>query len=206
MAAGPILYVEGKDDRYVIGELMLAHGVELSRPRKVFGRPIIEEKESVEQLLTGIDLAIEASGGHPVGFVLDADAHVSLERRWQAISERLRSVGVTLDPSPSPEGFIGVAPDGTPVGIWLMPDNVRDGTLETFLADLVADDDLLLPVAKRIVNEITAIERRFPRPHESKAVLHTWLAWQATPGQPYGLAVKSRAFKSDRPPARAFVE
>ena len=49
-------------------------------------------------------------------------------------------------------------------------------------------------------------ERRFAEVHRSKALMHTWLAWQDDPGTPIGLAITKRYFDPETPHATAFVE
>jgi hypothetical protein len=45
-----------------------------------------------------------------------------------------------------------------------------------------------------------------PKPtYETKALIHTWLAWQEEPGTPLGLAIKRQYFAGDAPLAAEFV-
>ena len=46
---------------------------------------------------------------------------------------------------------------------------------------------------------------KFPKKYFSKAQLHTWLAWQAEPGMPFGTALTAACFASDTPKALDFV-
>ncbi|MFN3648665.1 MAG: DUF3226 domain-containing protein [Armatimonadota bacterium] len=48
-------------------------------------------------------------------------------------------------------------------------------------------------------------ERRFSEPRLRKAELHTWLAWQEEPGQPFGTSITARVLDGDRPQAREFI-
>jgi hypothetical protein len=87
-----------------------------------------------------------------------------------------------------------------------MPDNQRDGTLEDFLRMLIDEGDPLIDYAKRTaVHARKKKGARFPPIHYDKAVIHTWLAWQETPGLPYGSAVAAHFFRHDTPAALAFV-
>ena len=92
------------------------------------------------------------------------------------------------------------------VGVWLMPDNQRSGALEAFLQDLVDEADRLYPIAVCSTEKAKEEGADFPDSRENKAVLHAWLAWQETPGLPYGSAVRARYFRDDSPAALAFVE
>ena len=71
---------------------------------------------------------------------------------------------------------------------------------------LIPVDDVLLPKARAIVQEIeTEGLHLYPVVHRSKALIHTWLAWQQVPGQPMGLAITAQALSHDTPLALAFV-
>ena len=87
-----------------------------------------------------------------------------------------------------------------------MPDNRRAGALEEFLRDLVDTGDSLLAIADRSTHHAKEEGAHFPVSAMSKAVLHTWLAWQERPGLPYGSAIRARYFGHDSAAALAFVE
>ena len=104
------------------------------------------------------------------------------------------------------EGFVGEAEAyRARVGVWLMPDNQREGTLENFLRDLVEEVDPLLPYAEESSWRAKELGAKFSGSDVDKAVLHTWLAWQEEPGLPYGTAMRARFFRDDSPAAQAFV-
>lgn len=88
-----------------------------------------------------------------------------------------------------------------------MPDNQLPGMLEDFVAHLMPPDDALRPKAEAILQEI---ERDclncYTLVHRPKALIHTWLAWQETPGMPMGQAITAQVLKYDCGIALAFVE
>jgi len=86
-----------------------------------------------------------------------------------------------------------------------MPDNQREGTLESFLEGLVRENDMLLPHAKISTQGARELHASFPDRLVAKAELHTWLAWQEEPGLPYGSAIRARYFGHDSQAARSFV-
>jgi hypothetical protein len=92
------------------------------------------------------------------------------------------------------------------VGVWLMPDNQRDGTLEHFLRELVQVDDSLFAHARQATAGATQNGARFAIQDTPKAEIHTWLAWQETPGLPFGAAVGAHYFLHDQAIANAFVD
>ena len=91
-----------------------------------------------------------------------------------------------------------VVQNGLPrLGVWLMPDNSRPGSLEDFLAQLILPGDVLWPKAERCVASIEPDARLFT--NEAKAVIHTWLAWQERPGMPPGMAIKAKHLRAESP-------
>src|SRR5690606_35836511 len=113
---------------------------------------------------------------------------------------------IILPSVPDPAGTIvdGIRP-GYKVGIWLMPDNRREGTLENFLASLRPDADVIWDYSIEATGRARELGAVFPASLEMKAAIHAWLAWQEEPGHPYGTAIKSQYFCHDRPLAISFV-
>ncbi len=200
----PRLHVEGTDDSHAIRHLLIKHGVDYDHDPWPSEYPRIREIGGKPELLAGVETAIRVSTDRSVGFVLDANS--SLRDCWKAISSRLRNVGVEAPAAIPRGGFIGEAKAfRARVGVWIIPDNRRDGALEDFLRDLVDEEDPLLPYAEESVDHARELGARFSENDAGKAVLHTWLAWQQEPGLPYGTAMRARYFRSDSPAARAFV-
>ena len=85
-------------------------------------------------------------------------------------------------------------------GVWIWPDNQKNGILEDLYLDLVQDEDLLLEESKKVIENIKNIEPwRFKPQHKSKAIVHTWLAWQINPGSPIGSSLKRSTININRP-------
>ena len=200
-----ILRVEGKDDTHAIVHLLLRHGVDCeSIPVCIKHAHGDEPSGGADRLLAGMETDVKASTGRSIGFVLDADEVPG--DRWNAVSGRLKPVGLTLPDEIPPEGFVGDAGlVQARVGVWLMPDNQRSGALEEFLRDLIAIQDPLLPIAKKSTSHAKEQGARFSDSDRRKAILHAWLAWQERPGVPYGTAIRARYFDHDSAAALAFV-
>ena len=153
------LHVEGRDDVHVVKHLLLRHRIDCplerdSRPAREFAPnvPKIRSARDRNAVLDSIEPAVRVSNGRSVGFLLDSDGEP--RDRWRAVCDRLRVFELDLPDEIPPEGFVGdVAEFGARVGVWLMPDNQREGALEQFLADLVDDNDALLPIAERSTAE-----------------------------------------------------
>ncbi len=203
------LHVEGTDDQNSLVHLLRRNGVDY-HPDKFEDSPShlprFVQLRSVEKLLDGIETTVKTSTNRIVGFLLDADQ--PLANRWQSVSQRLKNVGVgDLPDSPPANGFIGESAQfKARVGVWLMPDNVRDGKLEDFLKTLIEEHDPLIVHAEASTQLAKEKGAAFSEIDKIKAIIHAWLAWQKEPGLPYGLAVKAKYFRHDSPTAAVFVE
>ena len=200
-----ILRVEGRDDKFVIKNLLRRHGVDFADV-EVKASEEDEGTGGKDRLLRGMKTEIITSTGRSVGFVLDADSNP--ENRWQAVRQRLDDIDLTLPEEIPDGGFVGdTVAYQVRVGVWLMPDNHRSGALEEFLMDLAANENKrLLLLAKAATRGALSLGAAFGKARRRKAVLHAWLAWQRRPGLPYGTAITARYFGRDSPAAIRFVE
>lgn len=194
--ANDALLVEGKTDAIVFANLCEHH--------RIPERFRIKEKSGIETLLEELDVELDASGLEHLGIVIDADTDI--DARWASLTARLANLGYTLPKTPLPAGTIVFQPERPTVGIWMMPDNTLPGRLEDFVSFLGATDDALWRIAENCVQEVAAVERRFIQNHFIKAHIHTWLAWQESPGTPLGQAITKRYLDADAPYARQFIE
>ena len=166
--------------------------------------PELHDSGGKPGVLKAIRVSIGAGTGSSLGFVLDANDDP--EQTWQSVRSRLEMVGVEAPYELPTYGFVGESEEfRTGVGVWLMPDNRRTGTLEDFLGDLVAGGDPLLPHAEKSTSKARELGARFPAKDVKKAVLHAWLAWQKKPGRPYGTAIQAHYFREDSEAAERFV-
>lgn len=200
MAQGGVvseLLVEGQNDRHVISALCEQHNVV-----ETFS---IFVCDGIDKLLAGIPVRLKQSGFQTLGIVLDADQE--LQARWDSVCNRLKKEGYhSLPQQPEPHGSIITLVGKPKVGIWIMPDNQVPGMLENFVAHLIPANDGLSNKANRILDEIeTANLHRYIANYRPKAFIHTWLAWQETPGRPMGQAITSRVLQSDSQLAVVFV-
>ena len=82
------------------------------------------------------------------------------------------------------------------LGLWMMPNNAKDGELEHLLADMISDDDYCWEHAQRYVDAVSKkrnqCSRRkiFPPQKTRKAKVYAWLAVQKSPGAPFGPSIK----------------
>lgn len=204
MAALPIkqqLLVEGKNDRHVIWALCKTHQVP-----EIFTVELPTETDGgINELLESIPVRLKTSRLQTLGIIVDADQN--LQSRWEAVCYRLVEAGYeNLPKEPDIEGTI-IAPFGKPkIGIWLMPDNQLSGMLENFVAHLMPDGDPLAAKAEVVLQEIELTNLNlYTITHRPKAYIHTWLAWQKTPGQPMGQAI-TESLQYNKPLALVFVK
>ena len=175
------LLVEGNDDLHVIANIRNGHlmtdNFEIVDCQGVTEIP--------DKLLAFIKNKVEV-----IGVVVDADDNLSA--RWQSIRNTLISQGYNVPIKPERNGTIIRGLERQPkIGIWIMPDNVQQpGMLEHFVTTLIPAEDKLKPVAEEVLNRLeTESINGYKLIHRSKALIHTWLAWQEAPGTPMGLAI-----------------
>lgn len=225
------LYVEGKDDCFAIVHLLERHKIILDKQDgPVVIAPMMrdpthspdwndDEAKSRNEQLT-LSAALKGSGTKPVGFALDMD--IELTKRWRQVRDRLVTAGLELPTNDVPVAdqlpVGGLIVDsnkfGRRVGVWLMPDNRADfGKIEDLLGTLVPPGDDLFEIAKRSTTEALAVSAKRPADRkiiqhkdERKGQLHSWLAWQETPGESYGRALQRKFFEHESAVANAFVE
>jgi hypothetical protein len=188
-ASKNILLVEGKDDEHVFYHLLAYHNI----PEGFR----IKNKNGIDNLLETLEVELQGSGLERLGIVVDADTN--LAARWQSLRHILSTLGYTVPDNPEPNGTLLQQKDWPVVGIWLMPDNTLPGMLEDFISALIPSEDSLWKRALDCVQHIPEEERRFLAAHQSKAQIHTWLAWQDDPGTPLGLSITKRYLNADAP-------
>lgn len=194
------LYVEGPDDRHVMYSLMARYDLA--------GVCTVEPKEGITNLLEALRVQLKARDEdiplERLGIIVDADTN--LAARWTAIRNILIRSGYTdVPPTPDPMGTI-IQQIGRPkIGVWLMPSNDRNGILEDFIRLLVPPGDTLWPQAEACLSHIAQHERRFSPEQYSKALIHTWLAWQTEPGRPLGQSITARYLDPDAPHAQVLI-
>ena len=187
------LLVEGNDDQHVVWALCEKHNVPESFD--------VIDCESVENVLKAFEIRLKISDNNQrIGIVVDAD--VNLKSRWDSIVSILKKIGkydiATIELSQ--DGLILEPIDTTypKVGIWLMPDNNQNGMLEDFMTALATPDDVLMKKSEEVLTELEKKGiQKYKSVHRSKAKIHTYLAWQDTPGRPMGQAITANILNAD---------
>lgn len=194
-----VLLVEGRDDREVIYQFCNYYDID---NRSLFS---VEPKDGIKSLIADLRLRVR-TGVKVLAAVIDAD--VDLNTRWKEIRDSVAEEGYRFPSNPAKGGTILEAPNASrpKLGIWLMPDNQVAGILEDFLLCLAQEDNTLISRATNVVNSIPETERLFSDTKRSKAVIHTWLAWQEEPGTSLGLSITRRYLDPTQNPAPEFKE
>lgn len=139
-----------------------------------------------------------------LGVMFDADTNP--KGRYSRARDRCLSLFPDLPEELPAEGLIAEH-DEKRLGIWIMPDNVSEGSLETFLRYLVPDASA--EVWRHAVDSVRqATQKGAPCRdcHYDKADLYTWLAWQDPPGYSPGMALTKKILDPHGQTAAAFVK
>ncbi|MDZ4860700.1 MAG: DUF3226 domain-containing protein [Candidatus Hydrogenedentes bacterium] len=194
-----VLLVEGPDDEHVLKHVCGNRGL-----------PKIDEikpQGGVDRLLENLPVRLKESDLAALGVIIDADIKVA--SRWDALRTRLVRAGYPNPPTvPDSIGTVILPPANSLLpraGFWIMPDNTTPGALEDFLQFLIPSGSALFEHVKSSVVSIPEDEKRFTPRMESKAMVHTWLAWQVEPGKPLGTAITARYLDPDVPEVDSLV-
>lgn len=194
--------VEGNDDFHVICALCQKFNVP-----ETFD--IIDSK-GINSLLDTLPVSLKGPAEtKAIGIVIDADTDIAA--RWIAVRNTLIASGMYGDiPLTCPaEGIVlePTLPDDIRFGAWLMPDNSSDGMLESFITSLIPGDDKLLETVDKTLAEIESGKlARYSTAHHEKARIHTWLAWQKSPGIPMGQAITKHYLSTEPAICGSFVD
>jgi len=202
-----MLLVEGINDKYVIQKLLKRRKIE-------FDNFEILNCENVHKILNIMPETIQLKSYEDViGVIVDADENIA--DRWESIKIILKKAGYDNIPQvPDAHGTLlkDEKYELPKIGIWLMPNNQLKGRIEDFIRFLIPSEDDILPLATNIIDDLISKEQnRFIQAHRSKAIIHTWLAWQERPGIQLGSAITFRVLKTqehilDDKKASEFVE
>ncbi|HEX4613581.1 MAG TPA: DUF3226 domain-containing protein [Urbifossiella sp.] len=203
-----LLLVEGKDEKWVIPQLIEKAGIPWGEKNERDRWPAdIIDYDGVENLLKPgeIEAQLKSPGLTALGVLLDANSDPV--GRWTRA--RARAVGAfPMLPADLPhDGVVIQNADGLRFGVWLMPDCSSPGMLETFLALFVNDPTAgLWPfVAAHCRDAQTLHQAPYGNAHRDKALIHAWLALQDPPGQQLHAAVVQNILRPTSPHADRFV-
>lgn len=181
------LLVEGNDDQHVIWALCGKYAI-----AETFD---VIDCEGITNLNEQIPIRFKQADITTIGIIIDADTN--LKNRWSSLKSILEVQGFILPNEIPLDGSIA-RNNNVKVGVWIMPNNNLNGMLEDFISFLVPKEDKLLPIVTSTLNSIeTENLNLYSLTHKSKAIIHTWLSWQADPGTPMGLSITKKYLNTD---------
>ena len=190
------LLVEGKDDLHVISALCKKH--------------IISENfniiacKGIDDLFKVVPTVVINPNFNTIGIIIDADSDIIM--MWSTLKNILSNKGFNIPNDLPSSGLICKNDDEVKVGVWIMPDNNLNGMLEDFIEFLVPKGDRLWQSAKYIIEDIENQNlNQYKLIHKSKALIHTWLAWQEDPGTPMGLSITKKYLNADNETSLEFA-
>ena len=186
------LIVEGNSDLHFISNLAIAMNfpsVKNYEDEEKYKDEFAIVASGKQKLTSKLKVALEIEGLTNIGIILDTDKK-SIEQNWQSISSVLKEkYSKYLPKSHHNEGTIIQAPN-LKIGIWMMPNNEKEGYLEHFFEDLLHKEDELWQLATQITEGFVKDgKNRFKPIAKQKADVHTWLAWQKDPESPMGFSL-----------------
>jgi hypothetical protein len=196
------MLVEGIEDLHAIVQLISRH---IPWPRE--NPPArLENCQGIDNILKRefLSVKLKESDLGALGIVIDAnDAFAS---RWASVRDGCLGSFPNIPIGLPAEGLVLPNEYNQKLGVWIMPDNRSDGMLEDFLKHLVPTSrDKLWEYAQEAVSEAQHRGATFKNSHQSKANIHTWLAWQDEPGQSLGTALTRKVLDAKSSGATPFV-
>ncbi len=189
-----ILLVEGKNDEHIFGQIVNKHDIE-----KTFE---VENKEG-DNLYISLPIYLKTDY-QTIGIVVDADENIN--SKWDKLKNIFIKNGYEIPAKPQKNGAIIEHTKLPKIGIWIMPDNNEKGMLEDFVAELIPNDDILINYVDQSLEVIENDNvNKYKQIHHSKARIHTWLAWQKSPGTPMGLAIKKTYLNTNKDVCLLFI-
>jgi hypothetical protein len=200
------LIVEGKD-YFAIGELCKLHFPIPKGYTEKTQKEFLKGGKGFDETLNDFINTFDTPDLTNIALIVDADFK-GVNDRFKAILSAL-SEKMKVDVSKymlSTEGVV-IEANATKIGIWIMPDNQNNGYLEHFIEMMIEENDDILHEAKSKVFDLLTKEYcRFTDIKSQKAIIYSWLAWQETPGLPFGTAMKAGALNRNADSVKPFLK
>ena len=199
------LVVEGKD-YFFIGELCKEHLPIPTGFNKGNQKEFLKGGKGYNETLIDFSDVLKTNELTNVGLIVDADYKGVNNRFNEILNIVSKHFGEKIEKSPLNTEGVVFEKDGLKIGIWIMPNNVDNGYLEHFIETLIEQDDWVLNEAKGKVDELLLNKDcRFTDVKKQKAVIYSWLAWQESPGLPFGTAMKAGSLNPHSDSAQPFL-
>lgn len=182
------LLVEGTDDQHVIWALCDKFTVTENFD--------VIDCEGITNLYEQLPVRFKQAQVDTIGLIIDADSEIN--DRWKSISALLSSQEFRIPEEIPLEGLILKNDSGFKIGVWIMPNNNKNGMLEDFISFLIPKEDKVLAIVNETLANIESQGlNKYSLIHKSKATIHSWLSLQSDPGTPMGLSITKRYLTTD---------
>ena len=192
---GAIL-VEGKTDEFLLGILLNDLGII---------QPTLTGCGSKKEAIRDFENLVKGTGDF-AGIIVDADT--SAMETWKSIYARLSRSDLRFEGEGNNEGIPNNLPkDGLilntkpRIGVWIMPNNKRQGEAEDFIIDLIPSNDKIWKLADEYIETVCKIDGEIKK--KSKAKLYSWLA-ACDPNRQPGAALDVKRLNRDNENWRNF--
>ncbi len=186
------LIVEGYDDLYSVVGLMRHH---VPWPADPAEAPVnIQIGKSADEILEDgyLTALLKSPTVKRLGVMFDADDKPAAGR-YTSIRKQCLDIFPSLPATMPSIGLVAQNTEQKRLGVWIMPDNLSPGDLETFLRYFVPDQsESVWKSATVAVIEARKLGACWRDCHQAKANLYTWLAWQDPPSQKPGEALTKK--------------
>lgn len=205
------LLVEGKDEQFLMPQLLERLGLVWGEwnQRSLWPAEIVE-LGGIDQLLSKdtISTELKTPNLERLGIIVDADENIF--GRWQRIRDEAGKVVSNIPDQIDPNGFVIHNPNEIRFGVWIMPDNINRGMLESFLLSTCLN--INTNPMRYVQNYCDNVPRQEhsdfykSATHRDKAIIHSWLAVQDPPGQQMHTAILAKTLQPNSATARPFLE
>lgn len=203
------LIVEGKD-AVVLSNILKKRGLPApkgySNPDK-YKNEFVKEAGGFSKVELAVEIALKLPDISNIGIIVDANAK-GAQPRFESLLEKIETIlgeNCLNNSTLTDSGFKWAVNDNLTIGIWIMPNNSSVGYLEHFVSDLIAPENKTFLFCKEKINELSEKDFcNFTDVKKQKAILHTYLAWQKSPGLPMGTAVDAGYINPNSPNADSF--
>jgi len=142
--------------------------------------PMLEDEDSViKKIAIVIDSDIQGQNNGGFASTISLIKNKALRHDYSA-THQYKNGGVEIPHND---------PQMNSLGIWIMPNNKDDGTIENWLKDKILDSEkVMFAHACSIVSRLE--NKKFSQSSIAKAEIATWLAWQNQPGRTLAYTLK----------------
>jgi hypothetical protein len=205
------LIVEGKD-AIALSEICRKRGLSAPKDYKSpskYKAEFVKPADGVDKVKLVLREELQSPDVTNIGVILDAN-DVGVEGRFSALKniiEETLNLTIPKETTISESGF-HYKNETLTIGIWVMPNNVDNGYLENFICSMISEKeaDLWNFVNEKVDELIDKKLQKFSAVKKQKALLHTYLAWQESPGLPMGTALTSNFIDANSHAADSFVK